>query len=98
MFDQRHEFVLKVSWQLIKSTCTIVRLILDKLPHMIIIAGQQNLDEISIGEVAIVIRIEKFDELGAVTDTGRITSIFKELGNISRIDAFLSTSVNASES
>ena len=56
------------------------------------------MDEISVREVAIVIRIEKLDELGAVTDTGRITSIFKELGNISRIDAFLSTSVNASES
>ena len=97
MFEQSDELILKVVWQVIKSTCTVVRLILYSLPSIIIIAWQQNLDEISVGEETIVIRIEKFDELGAVSDIGRITSIFNELGDCARIDTFLSTSVDASK-
>ena len=97
MFEQLYKLKLKVGWQMIKSTYTIVGFILDHLPCIIIIARQQNLDEIRVGEEAILIRIEKFDELGTVTDVGRISSISNELFNSSRVDTLLSTSVNASE-
>ena len=48
MFKQSDELVLEVAWQVIKSACTVVRLILYSLPCIIIIARQQNLDEISV--------------------------------------------------
>ena len=98
MFKQSDKLILEVAWQMIKSACTVIRLILYSLPCIIIIARQQNLDEISVGEEAIVIRIEKLDELGAVTDIGSITSIFNELRDCFRIDTLLSTSVDACES
>ena len=98
MFKQSDELILEVAWQMIKSACSIVRLILYSLPCIIIITRQQNLDEISVGEEAIVIRIEKLDELSAVSDIGSITSIFNELRDCFRIDTLLSTSVDAGES
>ena len=48
MLEQCDELELKVIWQPIETTYTIVGFRLDSLPCIVIITGQQNLDEIGV--------------------------------------------------
>jgi len=92
--DQAH---LNIVGEAVEAADARVGALLYLSTHHIIIARQNDLNEIGVGQVTVLITVEEANETSTVANVGRRRVLSEELEHSASIDALLGSSVQSTE-